>query len=89
MSDNNFDKPSIGEIYRIVKEIRDELKEMRGDTMKMSVRIEALELAGTQRELRIGNVEREMCEISNRTWAIVLIVVSAIVGLALKFLLHL
>jgi hypothetical protein len=88
LSSNGFDKPTLGEIYRLVKEIKAELKEIKELNEKAHTRIEALEICGRERQVRIDTMEKELSRTSTRTWAVVLMLISSLIALGLKFLLH-
>lgn len=74
-------KPTLGEIYRVVKEIRSEIKEIRHHDERTVERF-------AHHDERLNKNERDIAGMTAKLWAIVAGILLAIVGFILDFFFH-
>lgn len=86
MSPKNPDSPTMAELYRAILELRSEIAEFKSELRSQETKIDELRIVDREQSIRIGNNERDIKSLFDKSWQLIGALLAAIITGALSLL---
>lgn len=71
MSPKNPDAPTLAEVYRAIMELREEMREFKGELRAQETQLDELRAVEREHSIRISNNEQNVKTLGDRSWQII------------------
>lgn len=71
MSPKNPEAPTLAEVYRAIMELREEMREFKGELRAQETQLDELRAVEREHSIRISNNEQNVKTLGDRSWQII------------------